>query len=369
MKNTVSTRRCTMCGDVFHEHAKPGRPSAFCSDACRQLGKETKERVCTICSKPFNMQDANPYYCSNECQAARHLCDNPECLRPTTTKFCSIQCLQAINPPPYPCKQCGKQFTPSNKWLNTVNALRAVPDYCTSRCWRLSKGMPPVGNYKMLGELNNVRQDMYVMTGRVPIVNNRPWTEIPPTITLHEVDRYSVEFWRHVLEHKQDLLPMELIEQYMFYGMLVRGIGETVPGGISSALHTWPWITHDLDLEFDERRVLSMYNAHVHHFDAKRRSYKAKTPDAMRELIMGCHDAFRAWQGIANAQFDLEPKLQNFAYKWMKPDDRMMGQTKLELSNNHLQYSLTWFTLAIAGLVIFGLWVRRTLSAPNEVKP
>ena len=45
------------------------------------------------------------------------------------------------------------------------------------------------------------------------------------------------------------------------------------------------------------------------------------------------------------------------------------GQTKLELSNNHLQYSLTWFTLAIAGLVIFGLWARRTLSAPNEVKP
>lgn len=38
------------------------------------------------------------------------------------------------------------------------------------------------------------------------------------------------------------------------------------------------------------------------------------------------------------------------------------GQTRLELTNNHLQYSLTWFTLAGAGLAIFGLWLRRQRS-------
>ncbi|MFY7960603.1 MAG: SURF1 family protein [Elsteraceae bacterium] len=39
------------------------------------------------------------------------------------------------------------------------------------------------------------------------------------------------------------------------------------------------------------------------------------------------------------------------------------GQTRLELSNNHLQYSLTWFTLAAAGLAIFWIWARRQLAA------
>jgi surfeit locus 1 family protein len=43
------------------------------------------------------------------------------------------------------------------------------------------------------------------------------------------------------------------------------------------------------------------------------------------------------------------------------------GQTRLALSNNHLQYSLTWFTLSAAGLVIFGIWVRRQgATDPNK---
>ncbi len=45
------------------------------------------------------------------------------------------------------------------------------------------------------------------------------------------------------------------------------------------------------------------------------------------------------------------------------------GQTRLELSNNHLQYSLTWFTLAAAGLAIFWIWARRqTASGRREEK-
>lgn len=42
------------------------------------------------------------------------------------------------------------------------------------------------------------------------------------------------------------------------------------------------------------------------------------------------------------------------------------GQTRLELTNNHLQYSLTWFTLAAAGLVIFGIWARRQRAVDKQ---
>lgn len=35
------------------------------------------------------------------------------------------------------------------------------------------------------------------------------------------------------------------------------------------------------------------------------------------------------------------------------------GQTRLELRNDHLQYAITWFSIAIAGLVIWYLWHRR----------
>jgi surfeit locus 1 family protein len=34
------------------------------------------------------------------------------------------------------------------------------------------------------------------------------------------------------------------------------------------------------------------------------------------------------------------------------------GQTRLELPNNHLQYALTWFLLAAALLVVYGVYVR-----------
>lgn len=35
------------------------------------------------------------------------------------------------------------------------------------------------------------------------------------------------------------------------------------------------------------------------------------------------------------------------------------GQTRLTLRNDHLQYALTWFSMAIAGMVIWYLWHRR----------
>jgi surfeit locus 1 family protein len=40
------------------------------------------------------------------------------------------------------------------------------------------------------------------------------------------------------------------------------------------------------------------------------------------------------------------------------------GQTKLDLPNNHLQYALTWFLLALCLVVIYVIYVRSRLRAP-----
>jgi surfeit locus 1 family protein len=39
------------------------------------------------------------------------------------------------------------------------------------------------------------------------------------------------------------------------------------------------------------------------------------------------------------------------------------GQSRLELPNNHLQYAITWFLMAAALLVIYGLYVRSVYRA------
>ena len=42
------------------------------------------------------------------------------------------------------------------------------------------------------------------------------------------------------------------------------------------------------------------------------------------------------------------------------------GVTRLDLPNDHLQYAITWFSLAIALIVIYGLYHRRHPSSDNE---
>jgi surfeit locus 1 family protein len=56
---------------------------------------------------------------------------------------------------------------------------------------------------------------------------------------------------------------------------------------------------------------------------------------------------------IEAAPFFLEAEKSDVPGGW--PEG---GQTRLELPNNHLQYAITWFLLAAALLVIYGLYVR-----------
>jgi surfeit locus 1 family protein len=56
---------------------------------------------------------------------------------------------------------------------------------------------------------------------------------------------------------------------------------------------------------------------------------------------------------VAVAPFYLEAEKANVPGGW--PEG---GQTRLALPNNHLQYAITWFLMAAALLVIYGLYVR-----------
>jgi surfeit locus 1 family protein len=42
------------------------------------------------------------------------------------------------------------------------------------------------------------------------------------------------------------------------------------------------------------------------------------------------------------------------------------GQTQLDLPNDHLQYAITWYSLALALAVIYGLYARRHVSGDRS---
>ena len=58
------------------------------------------------------------------------------------------------------------------------------------------------------------------------------------------------------------------------------------------------------------------------------------------------------------APFILEAERSNVPGGWP-----LGGQTKLDLPNNHLQYALTWFLLALCVVVIYVIYVRSRLFA------
>jgi surfeit locus 1 family protein len=79
---------------------------------------------------------------------------------------------------------------------------------------------------------------------------------------------------------------------------------------------------------------------------------------------------FRDLDGMARSMFGDRP--QNLAPFFLEAEESGApgswprgGQTRLDLPNNHLQYALTWFLLAICLLVIYAVFVRQALQAPK----
>lgn len=71
--------------------------------------------------------------------------------------------------------------------------------------------------------------------------------------------------------------------------------------------------------------------------------------------------AIAAWRGVADAApftLALEPSAASTA--WPRP-----VPAAPRIANNHLSYALTWFSLAFAILVIFGLYARGALRGPS----
>jgi surfeit locus 1 family protein len=79
---------------------------------------------------------------------------------------------------------------------------------------------------------------------------------------------------------------------------------------------------------------------------------------------------YRDLDGMARSMFgDKAPNLAPFfleAEESGPPGNWPLGgQTRLDLPNNHLQYALTWFLLAVCLLVIYAVYVRQALRAPK----
>jgi surfeit locus 1 family protein len=79
---------------------------------------------------------------------------------------------------------------------------------------------------------------------------------------------------------------------------------------------------------------------------------------------------YRDLDGMARSMFGDKPP--NVAPFFLEADESgppgswpLGGQTRLDLPNNHLQYALTWFLLALGLVVIYAVYVRQALRAPK----
>lgn len=79
---------------------------------------------------------------------------------------------------------------------------------------------------------------------------------------------------------------------------------------------------------------------------------------------------YRDLDGMARSMFGDKP--QNLAPFFLEAEESgppgswpRGGQTRLDLPNNHLQYAITWFLLALGLLVIYAVYVGQALRAPK----
>jgi surfeit locus 1 family protein len=79
---------------------------------------------------------------------------------------------------------------------------------------------------------------------------------------------------------------------------------------------------------------------------------------------------YRDLDGMARSMFADKPP--NLALFFLEAEESgppgswpRGGQTRLDLPNNHLQYALTWFLLALGLVVIYAVYVRQALRAPK----
>ena len=159
------TATCVVCGKAF---VKTGNFQRCCSDECRRLHKNEKERAtrnaqpatsnlrtatCPVCGKTFTAKTVRAMFCSKKCNRKFF---NGQRKRPTLTKtcpvcgkvfetareekvYCSKKCYKIahytpIKPHDLVCVFCGKPFTSryaSTKYCSPLCAGRARVGYAT----------------------------------------------------------------------------------------------------------------------------------------------------------------------------------------------------------------------------------------------
>jgi hypothetical protein len=133
-------RACKRCGDEYRGNGSPGRPSAYCSDACRNPPKpprparvnigpaysRRKLKSCEICDETFRPTCSGQRTCGRLCGQVLRFGGPRSCSLPPRHPVMSI-----INaPPPVPilppkaCVWCGEPVGPRNR----------KQTYCSATC-------------------------------------------------------------------------------------------------------------------------------------------------------------------------------------------------------------------------------------------
>jgi hypothetical protein len=298
----LAPHRCTICKKVFQEPVRGGRPTAFCSPACRAEGRRTKARFCRICQDPFSIgpaNDNNPFYCSPDC---RELTLCWQCYGPTPrgNRFCSVAHMMKAYPPPYTCKNptCKNPlFFPSDYFLAKDAALKGPPKYCDSQCY-ITRDDPDAApaspltltRYRLAAE----SVDPPYAPDSLPLTaSGGPWFRVEPVIPqnqLHIKSQNTIRVWDWALNtFTDDLTPLEY-NAFLFEFVMWRTSPHPYEVDLQACMTIWPYIAQYTDDRYSPTMVERFTNAYLYsrrHFSKK---YSVMPPNKLDMLVRQCHD-------------------------------------------------------------------------------
>lgn len=330
-------RKCTICGDDFRQVQRAGRPAAFCSDFCKQIGKRTAERKCIVCGTVYP-KGTNPFYCSEECRTSIVRCYH--CGKPSERKFCSVECVQAAYPPPYECKNCGRDFLPKQEWIDRSD-FSGPPRYCGPACVEQAQVASGRATVRILVDesswISAMERSSELFDSAMPTKpSGAPYLYIRKEsldrFTPGQREQNAINFWNWVLDSPRTHISSgarEFMAEYLAYGAFVRGVaGPDTPDGIMRAWGVWPYIgyQHPELLVGSMSRVLEVY---LRLQAVERKRLRAKTKADIRTLLQQAESVYNIAIGLRDAGSDTRNEHTRFINKWLRPLPELGGSTRL----------------------------------------
>lgn len=113
----ASSRACRTCGSEIVRESRPGRPAAYCSDACRPRKRQDCGTTCWICRKPMISHGAELPTCSR-CRREHGFgvcskCGGPKReAKPGMCRSCRTPLVEPYVAEPRICELCEEPYVP-----------------------------------------------------------------------------------------------------------------------------------------------------------------------------------------------------------------------------------------------------------------